>query len=104
MSENKQISASDVEHVAGLAKLKFNDQDLNKFTDQFGDILDLVNTLNEVDTDGVEPTFSVTDQINTMREDVAVNAHQKEELLRNAPDTENGFIRVPAIIDESEEG
>ncbi|AEV95498.1 Asp-tRNA(Asn)/Glu-tRNA(Gln) amidotransferase subunit GatC [Pediococcus claussenii] len=98
-----QISKEEVQHVAELAKLEFNATDLDKFTKQFEDTIDLVNTLNEVDTEGVEPTFSVTDQVDRMREDVAVQANQKDALLKNAPDEEDGFIRVPAIIDESEE-
>ncbi|MEO4707282.1 Asp-tRNA(Asn)/Glu-tRNA(Gln) amidotransferase subunit GatC, partial [Pediococcus pentosaceus] len=83
--------------------LKFNDEQLEKFTDQIEDIIDLVDTLNEVDTTNVEPTFNVTDQLNRMREDVAVRSNDKEALLANAPETENGFIRVPAILDESGE-
>ena len=51
----------------------------------------------------MEPTFNVTDQLNRMREDQAVRSGDKEALLNNAPDTEDGFIRVPAILDESEE-
>ncbi|MCT1176137.1 Asp-tRNA(Asn)/Glu-tRNA(Gln) amidotransferase subunit GatC [Pediococcus pentosaceus] len=101
MTTENNITKKDVEHVATLAKLKFNDEQLEKFTDQIEDIIDLVDTLNEVDTTNVEPTFNVTDQLNRMREDVAVRSNDKEALLANAPETENGFIRVPAILDES---
>lgn len=103
MTTENNITKKDVEHVATLAKLKFNDEQLEKFTDQIEDIIDLVDTLNEVDTTNVEPTFNVTDQLNRMREDVAVRSNDKEALLVNAPETENGFIRVPAILDESRE-
>ncbi|MGY4790388.1 Asp-tRNA(Asn)/Glu-tRNA(Gln) amidotransferase subunit GatC [Pediococcus pentosaceus] len=103
MTTENNITKKDVEHVATLAKLKFNDEQLEKFTDQIEDIIDLVDTLNEVDTTNVEPTFNVTDQLNRMREDVAVCSNDKEALLANAPETENGFIRVPAILDESGE-
>ncbi|ABJ68408.1 MULTISPECIES: Asp-tRNA(Asn)/Glu-tRNA(Gln) amidotransferase subunit GatC [Lactobacillales] len=103
MTTENNITKKDVEHVATLAKLKFNDEQLEKFTDQIEDIIDLVDTLNEVDTTNVEPTFNVTDQLNRMREDVAVRSNDKEALLANAPETENGFIRVPAILDESGE-
>lgn len=47
---------------------------------------------------------SPTDQVNAMREDIAVNSNQREALLDNAPDTEEGYIKVPAIIDESGDG
>lgn len=103
MTTENNITKKDVEHVATLAKLKFNDEQLEKFTDQIEDIIDLVDTLNEVDTTNVEPTFNVTDQLSRMREDVAVRSNDKEALLANAPETENGFIRVPAILDESGE-
>lgn len=103
MTTENNITKKDVEHVATLAKLKFNDEQLEKFTDQIEDIIDLVDTLNEVDTTNVETTFNVTDQLNRMREDVAVRSNDKEALLANAPETENGFIRVPAILDESGE-
>lgn len=103
MTTENNITKKDVEHVATLAKLKFNDEQLEKFTDQIEDIIDLVDTLNEVDTTNVEPTFNVTDQLNRMREDVAVRSNDKEALLANTPETENGFIRVPAILDESGE-
>lgn len=103
MTTENNITKKDVEHVATLAKLKFNDEQLEKFTDQIEDIIDLVDILNEVDTTNVEPTFNVTDQLNRMREDVAVRSNDKEALLANAPETENGFIRVPAILDESGE-
>ncbi|MCQ9195997.1 Asp-tRNA(Asn)/Glu-tRNA(Gln) amidotransferase subunit GatC [Pediococcus pentosaceus] len=103
MTTENNITKKDVEHVATLAKLKFNDEQLEKFTDQIEDIIDLVDTLNEVDTTNVEPIFNVTDQLNRMREDVAVRSNDKEALLANAPETENGFIRVPAILDESGE-
>ena len=99
----QNITKEEVKHVANLAKLECSEEELNKFTNQIEDIVNLVNSLNEVDTKGVEPTFSVTDQINRMREDIAVKSGQKDDLLANAPETEDGFIRVPAIIDESGE-
>lgn len=103
MTVENNITKNDVAHVATLAKLKLDDAQLEKFTNQFEDIIDLVEQLNEVDTTNVEPTFNVTDQLDRMREDQAVRSGDKEALLNNAPDTEDGFIRVPAILDESEE-
>lgn len=97
------ISQDQVKHVAELAKLELNDKQLDYFTDQLGEIIGLFETLNEVDTTDVPVTTSVSDQLNVMREDVADNWNQKEALLANAPETENGYIKVPTIIDESED-
>lgn len=99
-----KINEQQVKHVASLAKLQFDDQQLGKFTSQLESIIDMFETIDPVDTTGVEPMTSATDQVNAMREDVAVNSHQREALLNNAPDTEDGYIKVPAIIDESGDG
>lgn len=98
-----RIDQDQVQHVASLAKLKLNDDQLKYFTTQLDDIIGLFETLNEVDTEGIEPTSSVSDQINVMRDDVADNWGQSEGLLANAPESEKGYIRVPTIIDESED-
>ncbi|GAK48414.1 aspartyl/glutamyl-tRNA amidotransferase subunit C [Secundilactobacillus oryzae JCM 18671] len=97
------ISKDQVQHVAELAKLELDDNQLDYFTDQLGQIIGLFETLNEVDTTDVPVTSTVSDQLNVMREDVADNWNQKDALLANAPETENGYIKVPAIIDESED-
>jgi len=98
-----RIDQEQVQHVASLAKLSLNDDQLKYFTTQLDEIIGLFETLNEVDTEGIEPTSSVTDQINVMREDVADNWGQSQALLKNAPDAEKGYIKVPTIIDESED-
>ncbi|MCY9806674.1 Asp-tRNA(Asn)/Glu-tRNA(Gln) amidotransferase subunit GatC [Lentilactobacillus senioris] len=98
-----RISEEQVQHVAGLAKLEISDEQLPYFTEQLDQIMGLFETLSEVDTTGVEPTNSMTDQLNVMREDIADNWNQKEELLANAPETMDGYIKVPTILDESED-
>lgn len=98
------ISEDQVKHVARLAKLAFPDADLHQFTNQMSNIIDLFQELAEVDTTGVAVTSNVTDNVNVMRKDVAIPGMDRAELLRNAPESENGFIKVPAIIDNGEAG
>ncbi|TPR24753.1 Asp-tRNA(Asn)/Glu-tRNA(Gln) amidotransferase subunit GatC [Apilactobacillus micheneri] len=98
---SEKISKDTVSHVSSLAKLELTDKQLPYFTDQLGNIMGIFDSLNEVDTNDVEPTFSVTDQINVMREDVADNWGERDQLLQNAPDVADGLIRTPTIIDES---
>lgn len=98
-----KLSEDQVQHVANLAKLELSDKQLPYFTDKLDEIIGLFETLGEVDTEGVAPTSSVTDQLNVMRDDIADNWNQKEELLANAPETMDGYIKVPTIIDESED-
>lgn len=96
------ISEEQVKHVAKLAKLSFSEDELQDFTVQLGKIIDMVETLEEVDTEGVPFTSNIVNTINVLREDVAVEGWNREELLRNVPESEDGFIKVPAIIDNGE--
>ncbi|WP_413627015.1 Asp-tRNA(Asn)/Glu-tRNA(Gln) amidotransferase subunit GatC [Fructilactobacillus vespulae] len=99
----EKVNEAKTQHIAGLAKLKLSEEELPKFTEQLNDMLGMLDELSTVDTEGIEPTYSVTDQINVLRDDVADNWGQREELLKNAPETADGLIRVPTIIDESED-
>lgn len=98
------ITANEVKHVASLAKLEFNDEELQKFTGQMDEIINMVEQLGEVDTTDVPVTSTVTEEVNVMREDVAVKGTDRTLLMKNVPEEKDGLIKVPAIIDESEEG
>ncbi len=98
------ISEEQVQHVAKLAKLSFSKEELHQFTDQLGQIIDMVETLEEVDTTGVAFTSNVTEEYNVVREDIAEKGWDRDELLKNVPESEAGFIKVPAIIDNGEAG
>ena len=98
------ITANEVKHVASLAKLEFTDEELQKFTGQMDEIINMVEQLGEVDTTDVPVTSTVTEEVNVMREDVAVKGTNRTLLMENVPEEKDGLIKVPAIIDESEEG
>ncbi|MGE8205290.1 Asp-tRNA(Asn)/Glu-tRNA(Gln) amidotransferase subunit GatC [Heyndrickxia sp. NPDC080065] len=94
-----RISKDQVNHVANLARLEFNEEQTEKFTKQLDDIISLAELLNELDTTNVEPTSHVLDIRNVLREDKAEPGLPQEEVLKNAPDTKDGQIRVPSIIE-----
>ena len=98
------ITANEVKHVASLAKLEFTDEELQKFTGQMDESINMVEQLGEVDTTDVPVTSTVTEEVNVMREDVAVKGTDRTLLMKNVPEEKDGLIKVPAIIDESEEG
>lgn len=93
-----KITNEQVQHVAELSKLAFADNELDKFTSQFSEIIDMVESLNEVDTTGVEFTMNVTDNVNRLRPDVAAEPVERELILREVPETQDGFIKVPAML------
>lgn len=91
------ITIKDVEHVAKLARLELTEEEKEKFSKQLGDVLMYVEQMNEVDTSNVEPLSHVVDFNNVMREDEIHYDCTKEQLMKNAPEEENGFFRVPKI-------
>lgn len=98
------ISKEEVKKVAALSKLSFKEEELEVFTSQMGKIIDMVEELGEVDTEGVPFTSNVVLETNVLREDVVVKGESREELLKNVPEVKDGFIKVPAIMDNGEAG
>ncbi|MCB1616630.1 MAG: Asp-tRNA(Asn)/Glu-tRNA(Gln) amidotransferase subunit GatC [Pseudomonadales bacterium] len=93
------ISRHDVEQIAHLARLAINEETLNETTRSLGDVLNLVNQLQNADTDGVEPMAHPMDAVQRLREDVVTEHNQQEQLLKNAPLTEQGLFLVPRVVD-----
>ncbi len=92
------ISREEVLHVSRLARLDLRDAEIEKFTGQLGAILAHVSRLNEVDTEGVEPTSHVLDIVNVFRAD-AVTEAPIENMEKMAPDFVRGHFRVPKVIE-----
>ncbi|MBA2632372.1 MAG: Asp-tRNA(Asn)/Glu-tRNA(Gln) amidotransferase subunit GatC [Chloroflexi bacterium] len=94
------ISRSDVEHVAHLARLHLTDEELDRMQAQLSNILEAIETLQEVDTSHVGPTASVIQLENVMRADEARAGIDREAALGNAPLREGQFLRVPTVLEE----
>ncbi len=92
------ITRDDVEHISWLASIKIEDDEKDEFVEQFNSILEYFHQLDEVETEGVEPTFRVVDLANIFRDDVACQSLSQEEALRNAPRRENGYFKSPRIV------
>ena len=96
----KSIDESQVRHIAHLARLKLSDAEIAQFGEQLGAVLQYFEQLNEVDTDGVEPTAHPLPVTNVYREDVPVEPLGVEKALANAPARETPFFRVPKVLDQ----
>lgn len=92
------VTIKDVEHIAKLAKLEFNEDEKVKFTEQFNEILAYMEKLNKLDTSKVEPLSHVIELQNVFREDEAKPSIPTEEALRNAPAKTEKFFKVPKVI------
>jgi aspartyl-tRNA(Asn)/glutamyl-tRNA(Gln) amidotransferase subunit C len=92
------VSKEEVKYIAALAKLDFKEEELEDFTRQFNEILTYMDELNEVNTDNVEPLSHPIDGENVFREDIHIKSPDREEALKNAPDTDGTYFIVPKII------
>lgn len=94
-----EISKEEVLHVAQLARLEIDPAGIEKMAAQIGTILDYINSLNQVDTDGVPPTSHAIALTNAFREDEPGGHLGVDEALKNAPEAEAGAFIVPKVID-----
>jgi len=92
------VTIKDVEHIARLAKLEFNEDEKVEFTKQFNEILAFMEKLNELDTSNVEPLSHVIELQNVFREDEVKPSVASEEALKNAPAKNENFFKVPKVI------
>jgi aspartyl-tRNA(Asn)/glutamyl-tRNA(Gln) amidotransferase subunit C len=93
------LSADEVRWVAQLARLELNEADLAVMTRQLGAIMDYVNQLGQVNTDGVEPLAHPLPVQNVFRPDEPAPSLAVEEALANAPERRDGFYVVPAVLE-----
>lgn len=93
-----KLSKEQIEKLADLVRLELTDGEKDKFSGEIASILDYVNKLNEVDTEGI--VVSADDLSNVLAEDIAEPCEiSQKELLKNAPMTEDGFIKVKSVLE-----
>jgi len=88
------VTEQDVQHIADLADIGIDAGELGTFTVQFNAILDYFDVLDRVQGDGA----GARDLINVMREDIVEPSLPQEDVLRNAPAQEDGFIKAPRVM------
>ena len=94
----KKIDDETMEYVEILAKLKLSPAEREQAKTDMQKMLDYVDKLNELDTDGVEPLTHHFAEENVFREDTVVNGDSREEMLANAPEVKEGQYVVPKTI------
>jgi aspartyl-tRNA(Asn)/glutamyl-tRNA(Gln) amidotransferase subunit C len=98
-----KISRDQVEHIADLARLELSDAETQQLQTDLSRILEYVEQLSELDTDDVPPTAHVVVQEDVLRDDVVRPSLPTEDVLANAPNAEDGFFRVHAVLPKGEE-
>lgn len=87
-----------VDKLAHLARLKFDASEKEEIKNDLQKMIAFVEKLNELDTTGVEPLLHMTDEINVLREDEVKGSISREEALKNAPQHDGQFFKVPKVI------
>ncbi|MEY8205099.1 MAG: Asp-tRNA(Asn)/Glu-tRNA(Gln) amidotransferase subunit GatC [Bermanella sp.] len=93
------LDREDVKNIAQLARLELSDEDVGQYQTDLSNILALVEQMNAVNTDNVEPMAHPTDAVQRLRSDVVTETNQREKYMANAPAQENGLFLVPKVID-----
>lgn len=93
------VTNDDVRYVADLARLQFSDEETEKMAGEMSKILDFMETLEEVDTRDVEPLEHVIELEYRFRNDKTEESLSHEMALKNAPDADTDYFRVPRVIE-----
>lgn len=98
MSPSQTIDTNTVKHIATLVRLGISEEEARKFSGQFSSIIEYFNLLNEVNTENVAPASEIANAQNVLREDVVKPSMSREEFLKNAPQSERGYVKVPTVL------
>jgi aspartyl-tRNA(Asn)/glutamyl-tRNA(Gln) amidotransferase subunit C len=93
------VDQNTVRHIARLARIAVRDDELAALAGELNTILDWVEQLGEVDTDGVEPMTSGVAMTMKMRDDVVTSGNHQKDVTANAPQSEDGFYVVPRVVE-----
>lgn len=93
------VSNEEVLHIANLSKLYISDEKLEKYTKDLSNVVDLANSLEKVDVNGVNPTNHILDIKNVFRKDEIEVSYKREDILKNAPDAQGGCVSVPKVVE-----
>ena len=99
MSEQTDLSVEEIRQISVLTRIAMTEDELDVMRTQMSNILDSVAILNEVDTEGVEPTGHSVNIKSVMREDKRQDSLTQDETLMNAPQRDGSFIRIKAVLE-----
>ncbi len=93
------ITQETIQYVAALAKLNVSEEEKKEIAKDLDHILDYIETMNELDTEGIEPMSHVLPVKNVFREDVVINQDNRDQLIKNAPKQKDGCFAVPKTVE-----
>ena len=93
-----------VDRIAALAYLRFGDEEKEQIRKDLEEILSFIEKLNELDTSDVEPLIFLSETSSPLREDRELPHVDRDQVMRNAPETDGEYFLVPKVIDDKSRG
>lgn len=93
------ISKDTICKVAHLARINLNEEEIPKITQSITDILNLIDKMQAIDTSNIEPLANPHDATQRLREDCVTAINERDKLMQNAPNAQNGLFLVPKVIE-----
>ena len=93
-----EVTSEMIDRIAHLARLEFSIEEKEELKTDLRRMIEFVEKLKEVDTEGVEPLLHITNAVNVLREDEVNQTITKKEALLNAPVTDGDFFKVPKVL------
>ena len=87
-----------IQDIAALAKLEFNEKSREKMKEDLEKIIRFVDKLSEIDTDGIEPLIYLSEEVSVLREDEIKGVISQVEALKNAPEKDSDYFKVPTVL------
>lgn len=99
-----EITNRTVNELAHLARLQFEGEEKERIKNDLNRILGFMEKLNELDTEGVEPLIYLSEELNVLRNDVARTTITQQQALKNAPQRDSDYFKVPKVLKNPAEG
>jgi aspartyl-tRNA(Asn)/glutamyl-tRNA(Gln) amidotransferase subunit C len=93
------INQNVISKLARLSKLKFNEDEMKLISNDLSKMLDFINQLQDLDTEGIDPLIHVNEEINNWREDQVQGMISQEEALSNSPVKDGTYFKLPKVFD-----
>jgi len=94
---NKEVIAK----LSSLSKLKFNKEETELISEDLSKMVNFINQLNELETDGIEPLIHMNEEINNWREDKVGEVLSQEKALTNSPVQDSTYFKIPKVLDKN---
>ena len=93
-----KVSREEIMHIANLARLNLSEEEIQRYTNDMEDILNFANTINNINTENIGESIAASNNVNVFRKDEVKEFEDKEMLMKNAMEVEDGMFHLPSVL------